>query len=102
MSSLSCVKSWPVSTARHSYEDLIAHLTRTTSLGPGEAARVVAEVVAYFSESAEEYVRRRHGEMKARGLTNERIFPCIAAELSARRVAAPELSLRQLRRIVYG
>ncbi|MEU9889355.1 hypothetical protein AB0M95_03715 [Sphaerisporangium sp. NPDC051017] len=91
-----------MSTARHSYEDLITHLTRTTSLGPGEAARVVAEVVAYFSESVEEYVRRRHGEMKARGLTNDQIFPGIAAELSARRVAAPELSLRQLRRIVYG
>ncbi|MEV7969236.1 hypothetical protein AB0O34_25100 [Sphaerisporangium sp. NPDC088356] len=91
-----------MSTARHPYEDLIAHLTRTTSLGPGEATRVVAEVVAYFSESVEEFVRRRHGEMKARGLTNEQIFPAIAAELSARRVAAPELSLRQLRRIVYG
>ncbi|GII89173.1 hypothetical protein Ssi03_71630 [Sphaerisporangium siamense] len=91
-----------MSTARHSHEDLIAHLTRTTSLGRGEAARVVAEVVAYFSESVEEYVRRRHGEMKSRGLTNDQIFPGIAAELSERRVAAPELSLRQLRRIVYG
>jgi hypothetical protein len=49
-----------------------------------------------------EFVRRRHGEMKARGLNNDQIFPCIAAELSARPVAAPELSLRQLRRIVYG
>ncbi|GAA3800719.1 hypothetical protein GCM10022226_20400 [Sphaerisporangium flaviroseum] len=91
-----------MSTARHSYEDLIAHLTRTTSLGPGEATRVVAEVVAYFSESVEEFVRRRHAEMKARGLTNDQIFPGIIAELSMRRVAAPELSLRQLRRIVYG
>ncbi|MFC4536176.1 hypothetical protein [Sphaerisporangium dianthi] len=92
-----------MSTARQqSHEDLIAHLIRTTSLGPGEAARVVAEVVAYFSEPVEEYVRRRHGEMKARGLTNEQIFPGIAAELSSRPVAAPELSLRQLRRIVYG
>ena len=98
----SCVESWPVLMTRQSFEDLIAHLTRTTSLGPGEAARVVAEVVAYFSESTEEYVRRRHAEMKAQGLTNERIFPGIAAELAARRVAAPELSLRQLRRIVYG
>ncbi|MEV4897057.1 hypothetical protein AB0K48_47685 [Nonomuraea sp. NPDC055795] len=91
-----------VSTARHPYEELIAHLTRTSPLGPGEAARVVAEVLAYFSETAEEYVRRRHAELKARGLTNDEIFPRIAAELPGRRVAAPELSLRQLRRIVYG
>jgi hypothetical protein len=87
---------------RHPYEDLVAHLTRTSGLGPGEAARVVADVLSYFSETVEEFVRRRHGELKARGLTNDQIFPRIATELPARRVAAPELSVRQLRRIVYG
>ncbi|MFJ6215606.1 hypothetical protein ACIQGZ_20085 [Streptomyces sp. NPDC092296] len=86
----------------HPHEDLLAHLTRTSPLAPGEAARVIAEVLAYFSESTEEYVRRRHGELQARGLTNEKIFGRIADELPARRVAAPELSARQLRRIVYG
>ncbi|GAA1106534.1 MULTISPECIES: hypothetical protein [Streptomycetaceae] len=86
----------------HPHEDLLAHLTRTSPLGPGEAARVVAEVIAYFSETTEEYVRRRHGELQARGLTNERIFARLGAELASRRVAAPELSTRQLRRIVYG
>jgi hypothetical protein len=88
--------------ARHPYEELIAHLTRTSGLGPGEAARVVADVLSYFSEPVEEFVRRRHGELKSRGLTNEEIFPRVAAELGGRRVAAPALSLRQLRRIVYG
>jgi hypothetical protein len=89
-------------TAEPQHADLLAHLTRTTTLGPGEAARVVADVLAYFGESAEEYVRRRHAELQARGLTNPLIFERIAAELAARRVAAPELSQRQLRRIVYG
>lgn len=78
------------------------HLVRTSPLTPGEAARMVADVLAYFSETTEEYVRRRHGELQARGLTNERIFDRITAELPARRVAAPALSARQLRRIVYG
>ncbi|WP_214103883.1 hypothetical protein [Acrocarpospora catenulata] len=84
------------------YDDLIAHLTRTTMLGPGEAARVVADVLAYFGEPVEAYVRRRHAELKSRGLANDEIFKRIAAELPTRRVAAPELSLRQLRRIIYG
>ena len=88
--------------AAHPHEDLLDHLARTTALAPSEAARVVADVLAYFSESAEEYVRRRHGELQARGLTNERIFERIAAELPLRRVRAPDLSARQLRRIVYG
>ncbi|GGQ07054.1 hypothetical protein [Streptosporangium pseudovulgare] len=88
--------------AWQSHEELIAHLVRTSSLGPGEAARVVADVLAYFSEPVEEFVRRRHAELKAKGLVNDQIFPRIAAELPARRVAAPQLTLRQLRRIVYG
>jgi hypothetical protein len=91
-----------VSQASHPYDDLLQHLLRTTALGPGEAARVVADVLAYFGESTEEYVRRRHGELQARGLTNDQIFTRIGQELRQRRVAAPELSARQLRRLVYG
>jgi hypothetical protein len=91
-----------VSGTRHPYEDLITHLTKTSPLGPGEAARVVADVLSYFSEPTEEFVRRRHAELKAKGFTNDEIFPRIAADLRGRRVAPPELSLRQLRRIVYG
>lgn len=84
------------------HDDLLAHLSRTTSLSTGEAARVVADVLAYFAESVEEFVRRRHAELRGRGLTNDQIFERVAAELSQRRVAPPALSLRQLRRIVYG
>jgi len=50
----------------------------------------------------EEFVRRRHRELKTGGLTNEQAFARIAAELPARRVAPPQLSLRQLRRVIYG
>lgn len=86
----------------HLYGELVAHLTRTSPLSAGEAARVVADVLEYFAEPAEVFVRRRHAELKARGLTNDQIFRRVAAELPLRRFAAPELSLRQLRRIVYG
>jgi hypothetical protein len=84
------------------YRDLVDHLNRTTGLSAGEAARVIDDVIAYFAESADTYVRRRHGELRVRGLTNEEIFRRIAAELPRRRVTPPELSQRQLRRIVYG
>ncbi|MCU1664242.1 MAG: hypothetical protein JWR58_4307 [Pseudonocardia sp.] len=84
------------------YDDLIAHLIRSTPLSTGEAARVIAEVVGYFSEQLPDFVRRRHAEMKHRGLTNEQIFTALGAELATRRVAPPPLSERQLRRMVYG
>jgi hypothetical protein len=84
------------------HDDLVAHLVRSTPLSPGEAARVVEEVVGYFSEPVEDYVRRRHGELRRRGMRNEQIFEVVRAELATRRVRPPALSIRQLRRMVYG
>ena len=84
------------------HDELIDHLARTTGLPPGECARVVADVLAYFDETVEAFVRRRHAELRAAGLVNDAAFRRIAAELPRRRVAAPEPSLRQLRRMVYG
>lgn len=84
------------------HDDLIDHLVRSAPLQRGEAARVIQDVLAYFDEPAEEYVRRRHRELKAQGLVNDEIFRRIAQELPHRAVAPPELSQRQLRRIVYG
>lgn len=91
-----------VSGAGHVDTELVEHLVRTSPLSPGEAARVVAEILGYFSEPAESFVRRRHRELRAAGLRNEQAFARIAAELPLRRVAPPRFSLRQIRRIVYG
>ncbi|MGW2344009.1 hypothetical protein [Streptomyces sp. NPDC001661] len=84
------------------HEDLIDHLTRSTALTRGEALRVIQDVLAYFDESTEDYVRRRHRELQGQGLVNAEIFERILADLRYRAVSPPELSLRQLRRIVYG
>jgi hypothetical protein len=84
------------------HADLVAHLVRSTPLSAGEAERVVAEVVGYFGERVPDYVRRRHAELQATGLTNDTIFAQLGAELAARRFPPPPLSTRQLRRIVYG
>jgi len=82
--------------------ELVGHLVATTGLSAAEASRVVEDVVAFLSETVEDYVRRRHAELKTYGAKNPQIFEQIAAELDERVVAAPELTERQLRRIVYG
>ena len=84
------------------HADLVAHLVRSTPLNEGEADRVLAEVFDWFAESAPDFVRRRHRELAARGLTNDRIFAAITIELPERLFPAPPLSSRQLRRLVYG
>lgn len=83
-------------------EELTDYLCRTEGLSRGRAARLVSEVVAYFSETTEVFVRRRHRELQDRGLTNAEIFERIGVELTERRVAPPPLTERQMRRLVYG
>lgn len=83
-------------------QDLIDHLVRSTRLEPDEARRVVDEVLAYLSERPAEYVARRHGELQREGLGNAAIFSRLARELERRRFATAPLSVRQIRRLVYG
>jgi hypothetical protein len=89
-------------TDQYPHRDLVDHLVRTTQLPAEIVERVVDDVVAYFAEPVEAVVRRRHRELQARGLANPAIFERIVAELAERPVAAPSLSPRQIRRIVYG
>ena len=77
------------------------HLVRS-GVARGDAARIVAEVLSYFSETAEAFVRRRHRELQSERLTNSQSFTVIAEELASRRVAPPQLSERQIRRVIYG
>ena len=82
--------------------DLIDRVASSTGLTPGEAARVVQDVLSWYREPVEDYVRRRHAHHQLYGKRNAEIFALIADELAGRLVAAPTLSQRQLRRIVYG
>lgn len=81
---------------------LLHHVVATTGLTETEVTRVVETVLAFHAEPVDDLVRRRHAELKADGAKNAAIFPLISDELATRVVAAPALSERQLRRIIYG
>ena len=82
--------------------DLVRHIATSTGLPEATATRVVADVMAYFGETAEDFVRRRHAELRHRQRKNDEIWPQIVAELENRRFPASDMSERKLRRIVYG
>jgi hypothetical protein len=82
-------------------QDLVRYVVASTGLPQATAARLVSDVIGYFAETTEQFVRRRHAELRRRQ-RNDQIWAIIAAELSGRPVAAPPVSARQLRRIVYG
>lgn len=82
--------------------ELTAHLMRVSRLEPHEARKVIEEVLAFFAESAEEFVTRRHRELRAQGMPNLTIYTRIAREVESRRFPCPALSQRQIRRLIYG
>ncbi|MFC8599551.1 MULTISPECIES: hypothetical protein [unclassified Isoptericola] len=82
--------------------DLVARIATSTGLSPAEAARVVEDVLAWYREPVEDYVRRRHASLRTYGHRNEEIYALIVAELRDRLVAAPALTERQVRRTIYG
>ena len=82
--------------------NLLDHLVHTSGLGRSEARRIVEEVVSFYDESPEAFVVRRHRELQAEGMRNRAIYTRVAAEMECRRFRAPQLSERQIRRIVYG
>jgi hypothetical protein len=70
-------------------------------LTPGAAARVVEDVVAWYREPVEDFVRRRHAYHRLHGRHNAQVFALISGELAVRVVAPPRLSERKMRRIIY-
>jgi DNA-directed RNA polymerase subunit F len=82
--------------------DLLDRIVDSTGLTPLEAARVIEDVIAFHAEPVADYVRRRHAHLRTFGARNPEIFARISEELGSRVVAAPELTERQLRRLVYG
>ena len=83
-------------------EDLVDYLVRSTRLTQNEVRRLLGEVLNFLDELPDDFVRRRHLELQARGLGNSEIFSRLSAELGARRFRAPTYSERQIRRIIYG
>ena len=82
--------------------ELIEHIKRISPLDTAKAHQLVEEVLNFYQESLEHYVTRRHRELQFQGLANSQIYTLIRQELAQRCFAAPELSERQIRRIIYG
>jgi hypothetical protein len=82
--------------------DLVGYLVRTTRLTHSEAVRLIDEVLSFLDEQPEEFVCRRHRELRAEGLSNPEIYLRLRAELARWRFRAPDYTERQLRRLIYG
>jgi hypothetical protein len=56
----------------------------------------------YFSLKVHDFIGMRHRELQKEGFSNSEIYSLIQDEVKHRRFASSELSIRQIRRIIYG
>jgi hypothetical protein len=77
-------------------------LERLLGLAPPQAQRAVSETLDCFRQGVDEYIAERHRELQTQGMPNPAIYDAIAQELTALRFTAPALSVRQIRRRIYG
>ncbi len=83
-------------------EELVERLTQTTRLSEREARHLVGEVLAFLDEPVERFARRRHGELQREGFSNTDIYQRIAGEIGQRPFSMGPLTVRQVRRLIYG
>jgi len=82
--------------------ELINHLCRHSQLNEEEAQRLIGEVLAFYDETPDLFIQRRHRELQGLGLPNAAIFSRLKVELASHRFLATVLSERQIRRVIYG
>lgn len=80
----------------------IGRLQHIYGLDPSMAERLMEEFLIYFNQTVEEWVRSRHYQLQRQGYKNEDIYSIIANEIETRRFTSEPLSIRQIRRLIYG
>ena len=80
----------------------IEAISHTYSLDPDLVRRLEEEFRALSVETVEQFVVRRHQELQRAGWVNEAIYRQLQDEVREGRFRADVLSLRQVRRLIYG
>ena len=70
-------------------QDLVRHVAMSTGLDEATATRVVADMMAYFGQTVEEYVVKRHQDLKSRNRKNDDIWPQIVRSCETAGSARP-------------
>jgi len=83
-------------------ENFRNHLLNSYPITEELLNHILDDIGEYFSAEVKEYIGIRHQQLQKEGLQNRDIYTLIRKELKERRFASPDLTLRQIRRIIYG
>ncbi|MBN1945855.1 MAG: hypothetical protein JW797_09270 [Bradymonadales bacterium] len=77
-------------------------LSLVTGLPAESVGRVACEVLDIFGLTLDEFIAVRQDELQQEGYPAAAIYPMIQKEVSEWRFKSADLSLRQIRRKIYG
>lgn len=89
-------------TKLQSEQDFQHYILSMYRISQDEFSRLLEDVMEFFNLTLDDYVRLRHLQLQNQGVKNQEIYNRISQELGQRRFKAPELTERQIRRMVYG
>ena len=78
------------------------HIISSFNINEKDFDRLFEEFLSYFGETAEQFIMKRHLQLRDKGMKNEDIYLKLLDEIKFIRFKSPELSPRQIRRIIYG
>jgi hypothetical protein len=85
------------------FSERLEHRLRVVvGLSDRMATHVASEMLDMFDETVDEFIVTRHGELQREGLRTDAIYRRIRSELSQWRFRSVDLSIRQIRRRIYG
>lgn len=83
-------------------ENFRSHLLSSYPLEEDVLDHLLDDLGDYFSDDMPSFTSRRHQQLQKEGLKNGEIYKRIQTELTERRFSAKSLTIRQIRRIIYG
>ena len=83
-------------------QDFENYLLSSYSLEQSELYQLLDELSGAFDDSVESYIQRRHVSLQKEGKRNAVIYEILQKEIRTQRFLGPNLSIRQIRRVIYG
>jgi hypothetical protein len=77
-------------------------LLATYNIDSQTLERLFEDFLSIYDKDINTWIQERHLELQRAGIANENIFRQILEELPNQRFIAPHVSIRQIRRIIYG
>ena len=78
------------------------YLLSSYQINEKDLARLLDDLAGAFNYTLDSFVQQRHLALQKEGHKNREIYQIIQDEVKSFRFVAPELSQRQIRRIIYG